>query len=228
MNCFILPYLGQISQLKNKIARLKKEKNWYKQNMNVMEEVLQSHGIQYSMNFQKPEFQEDEDKEDKKSKKAQTVIDHFNNDILNELVQICFKKTNKVEYSLGFKAFTYSLYCSSELCYRSLRSKLPFPSESCLRKTFQNPLNLLKKQLSSIENVRELLINRSSKFEEASVRCTLSIDAFSITTITPYCKKRYIDGDKNNCFLFLIIPLEKNTKFFQFFYIKVQMECQMN
>lgn len=66
-----------------------------------------------------------------------------------------FKKTNKVEYSPGFKALTYSLYCSSELCYRS---KLPFPSESCLRKTFHNPLNLLQKQLSSIENVRDLLI----------------------------------------------------------------------
>lgn len=62
-----------------------------------------------------------------------------------------------------------------------------------------------------------MLINRSSKFEEASVRCTLSIDAFSITTITPYCKKRYIDGDKNNCFLFLIIPLEKKHKVFPVF-----------
>ena len=75
----------------------------------------------------------------------------------------------------------------------------------------------LEEDLSSIDHVQYLLKRRSDSygsFNGDKTPCTLVIDAFTTTAITPYSKRRYVDGNKSNCFLFLIQPINKNLKIF--------------
>ena len=222
MNGFILPYLGQISKLRLIIADLKKSIDWYKQNNQIMSELLRKNNINYQMKLKMPEFSKkiQQTIQDIDNAKEKTVADEKNSKILNEMLDICFKKAKKVQYSDDFKAFSYSLYCSSELGYRSLRAHFPFPSESCLRKKFSKKVKDLEEELSSIDHVKNLLNKRSELYgnlHHKKIQCTLVIDVFTTTTITPYTKRRYIDGNKSNCFLFLIEQLNKNLKIFPVF-----------
>ena len=45
------------------------------------------------MNFQKPKIIDDEKDDD--NSKAKMVVEHLNNQILNELINICFKKNQQ-------------------------------------------------------------------------------------------------------------------------------------
>lgn len=53
MDGFILPYLGQKSQLKVTISDLKKSIAWYKKNNQIMSDILHENGIEYVMNMKK-------------------------------------------------------------------------------------------------------------------------------------------------------------------------------
>ena len=183
-----------------------------------MSEILRENDIKCTMNMKKPDYVKASEKVVKPDNL--TVTERKNSPILNEFLDICFKKVKKNEYSDDFKAFSYSLYCASELGYRSLREQFPFPSESCLRKKFQKSVKIIEEELSSIDQVQNLLQKRSELYGNingAKIPCTLVIDAFTTTNITPYSKKRYIDGNKSNCFLFLMQPLNKNYKIFPIF-----------
>lgn len=195
MNGFILPYLGQISQLKDRIARLEQGVQMYKQQLKIMSEILKANQIKYDMALKMPELPDICKQIPTKDTKKQTVAEKINSNILNEMLDICFRVSTKNSYSEEYKAFAYSLYCSSELCYRSLRSHFPLPSESCLRKSFQPAVIDLENHLSSIDDVHDLLLKRSDLYQipkDSKIKCTLVIDAFTTTTITPYCKKKNI------------------------------------
>lgn len=223
MNGFILPYLGQIAQLKTKISQLEQSINFYKQNIQIMNQLLKANNIRYDMTLKLPANINNTTSSNVQENKKKTVAERMNSSILNEFLEICFRKSAKNHYSDEFKAFAYSLYCSSELNYRTLRSNFPFPSESCLRKRFQPQVIDFENQLSSIECVKDILIKRSKLYNiplNQKIKATLVIDAFTTTTITPYCKQRYIDADKSNCFLFLVVPHSKNYKVFPIFLYK--------
>lgn len=48
----------------------------------------------------------------------------------------------------------------------------------------------------------------------------MDVDAFTTTTITPYFKQKYINAEKSNCFLFLVVPHDKRYKVFPVFLYK--------
>ena len=217
MNKQKLPLLGQIGILNDKIFHLRKTLQWYKQNLAIMSHILEKNNIPYKMNFKYLEHmeEEEEDIDDDDNIAELTVKERMNSPILNELINISNSTLKRINYSKEFKAFAYSLYCSSELCYRTLYEYLPFPSDSCLRKNFEENVKELESDLCSIENVVKTLRKRSKS--EKIINCTLVIDAFTTSLIKPYSKKKFLDSDKNNCFLFLIEPHDKNLKIFPLF-----------
>lgn len=223
MNSTKLPLLGQIARLNDKIFHLKKTVQWYQQNLEVLVEILRANKIQYDMTFKYLlNMEEEEECIDQDEESIPTVAERMNNPILNELIDISGRTQKKIEYTPQYKAFAYSLYFSSELCYRSICQYLPFPCESCLRKNFQESVKNLESDLSSIEKVESTLLKISAYFESKIINCTLVIDAFTTSLIKPYSKKRYLDDDKNNCFLFLIEPHKKNCKVFPIFLYQSQ------
>lgn len=182
-----------------------------------MSEILDKNNIPYHYNFRYLEHmgEEEEDIDENDEDPITTVAERMNSPILNELIDISNSTLKRINYTKEFKAFAYSLYCSSELCYRTLSEYLPFPSDSCLRKNFKEDVKELENDLSSIENVVKTLRKRSTS--NKIINCTLVIDAFTTSIIKPYSKKKFLDSDKNNCFLFLIEPHEKNLKIFPLF-----------
>ncbi len=117
------------------------------------------------------------------------------------MILLSSSKQKKLDYTDEYRAFAYSLYYSSELCYRSFCEHFPFPCESCLRKKFQKSVKEIENDLTSIENVEKTLLKISTKYfeqYEKVINCTLVIDAFTTSLIKPYSKKKFLDTDKNN------------------------------
>lgn len=196
-----------------------------------MSKLVKLNNISYDMTLKLPQIPGNCKETSAEDIRKQTVAERINSKILNEMIDICFLKSTKNSYSDEYKAFAYSLYCSSELNYQSLRAHVPLPSESCLRKTFQPAVANLENHLSSIDQVQDLLLRRSEVYKipkGSKINCTLVVDAFTTTTITPYCKEKYINGEKSNCFLFLIVPHSKDYKIFPAFMYQSPSGCQIS
>lgn len=73
-----------------------------------MSEILRENDIKCTMNMKKPDYVKASEKVVKPDNL--TVTERKNSPILNEFLDICFKKVKKNEYSDDFKAFSYFLY----------------------------------------------------------------------------------------------------------------------
>lgn len=113
------------------------------------------------------------------------------------------KCPNNRNYSDETKFFCYTIYSISSSAYRVVRSELPFPSEQRLRKIFSPYVQKVEKQLTDINSIEQILNERGSLFGQNVIKCTLSVDAFSINTL---------DDNDNYSFLYLILPFDTNIR----------------
>lgn len=54
------------------------------------------------------------------------------------------------------------------------------------------------------------------------IPCTLIVDAFTISTITPYSKTNFFEKAKSNCFLYLIAPHDSNLNIFPIYLFEAE------
>ena len=113
------------------------------------------------------------------------------------------KCPNNRNYSDETKFFCYTIYSISSSAYRVVRSELPFPSEQRLRKIFSPYVQKVEKQLTDINSIEQILNERGSLFGQNVIKCTLSVDAFSINTL---------DANDNYSFLYFILPFDTNIR----------------
>lgn len=136
--------------------------------------------------------------------------------IFIEIVKLTLKygtTNHSPRYSEQLKLFAYSIYCVSPSAYRSFKKQFRLPSERCLRKSFEKKVKKNINNLTQLKNVKNS-IPRNFFLFKFSVPCTLIVDAFSISAISPFNKVKYTDKVKNNCFLFLIAPHLPNYPIF--------------
>ena len=89
------------------------------------------------------------------------------------------------KYSDNVKKFLYTVYCQSPATYRSLQKEFKLPCKSTLNGWFkQNVLNY-QMDLTNINDVTKILIQNQP---DERTKCTLVVDAFSVSTITPFNK----------------------------------------
>ena len=187
MNKVALPYMGQNSLLKRKIAKNKRSNICSKLHNRKDPIVFQESEISYSQ-------------DDLKNSNCSNIF--------KEIVTLTIKYSTSghaPRYSNDLKLYAYSLYCLSPAAYRSMKKDFRLPSERCLRKTFQPKVKKIEKNITDINSIK-YSIPLNYFIYKFSLPCTLIVDAFSISTITPFNKVKYTDKAKNNCFLFLIAP----------------------
>ena len=132
---------------------------------------------------------------------SQKVSDPIQNDFQTNLTISKYHR----EYSPESKFFSYTIYATSSSAYRVVRGQIPLPSEQILRKTFSPYINIVKKELTNIQYVKELFEARESLFPDEEIKCCLSVDAFSINTFST---------NNNYSFIFLILPFNRNYRIF--------------
>ena len=105
--------------------------------------------------------------------------------------------------------FAYSIYCVSQVEFRSLRKQMQLMTELVMRKTFQRNVQITKEDLTIIQNLPgnfPRYLNDPHK-----IPCTLALNAFTVTAISPFNIRKFADLLKSNSFLFLIIPYLKRN-----------------
>ena len=75
-----------------------------------------------------------------------------------------------------------------------------------LKKKLRNKIKKIEKNITDLNSVKSSIPLNYFFFFKFTIPCTLIVDAFSISAITPFNKVKYTDKAKNNCFLFLIAP----------------------
>ncbi|KAK8860428.1 hypothetical protein M9Y10_012093 [Tritrichomonas musculus] len=200
-----LPYLGQISKLKTQISNYK-----------FVERVSGQRSPQ---------------QKNQTNNATPLLVELLNpkiTAIFREIVEVTLKfaKGQTPQYSQNLKEFCYSVYCTSETAYRSLRKQMRLPSESCLRKTFRPKVQNIKKKISDIRFTNQMLTENFLNFNVFSsiqiIPCTLIIDAFTVSAITPYSKTKFFEKAKSNCFLYLIAPHDPNLNIFPIYLYEVE------
>lgn len=86
-------------------------------------------------------------------KKYDKKLNDYEYEIFHGIIFNLGKSPNKYSYSKVFYEFAYSIYTTSRVAYRILRSVLPFPAESSLRYHFSPIVNAIEKRLTSLDRI---------------------------------------------------------------------------
>ena len=187
MNKAALPYIGQKALLRKKWISTKRSNQCSKQHQSqklVIEKIVGSN-------------------------KSKIDLSNTNcSDIFKEIVNLTIEYSTTggaPRYSNKLKVYAYTLYCLCPAAYRAIKKDFRLPSERCLRKSFETKIKKIEKNITNLNAVK-LSIPLNYFYFKFIIPCTLIVDAFSISAITPFNKVKYTDKTKNNCFLFLIAP----------------------
>ena len=166
-----LPFLGQKSRMKSKLKSIQQSQICYQALHS--QNFLKSHSNRMNINIEQVDFSQ------------------YNcTPIFIEIIKLTLQygtTKHSPKYSQQWKLFSYSIYCLSQAAYRSLRKQFRLPSERCLRKTFEQKIKKIKKNFTEIDLIKNSIPINNFLFQ-ITIPCTLIIDAFSISTITPFNK----------------------------------------
>ncbi len=122
-------------------------------------------------------------------------------------------------YSDEMYNFSYALYCQSGGAYRMMTDHFRMPCKTSLNLYFGNHIDNLQLDFTHIDSVYRILERKGKNINEP-IPCTLVVDAFSVTTISPFNQVKYLDREKSNCFLYLIAPFDPNFEIFPIYLYK--------